>query len=176
MGDGVGVVEPDVEVPASSGYAQGADDDDVVAGEVADAGVQVVLDGGGLVGGDHDGRGGARAGAGSWPDVEEDAAGRVVGLLVGGGSVVAGAQSGVGGGEGVDPSYEAAGGAGGAVGQFDEGPGVEAVVEEAGVIVRTFAGTVEEFLEKSLEKKGDMCFLLLKRGWEWGRPPPGGTR
>lgn len=75
IGDVAGIGQGDVEAASFRGDAQGADDDDVVAGEVTDAGVEVVLDAEGLVIADHDGGGVLGSGAGLGHQVQEDALG-----------------------------------------------------------------------------------------------------
>ena len=75
VGDVAGVGYGDVEAASFLGDAQGADDDDVVAGEVTDAGVEVVLDAAGLVVADHDGGCVPGPGAGLVHQVQEDALG-----------------------------------------------------------------------------------------------------
>ena len=132
VGDVAGVGQGDVEAASFLGDAQGADDDDMVAGEVTDAGVEVVLDAEGLVVADHDGGGVLGSGAGLAHQVQEDALGGGVLDVVGDLAVEARAQALVGGREGVGGPYELVDEAGALAGQLDEGVGVEAAVQGPG--------------------------------------------
>ena len=132
VGDVVGVGQGDVEAASFLGDTQGANDDDMVTGEITDAGVEVVLDAAGLVVADHDGGGVLGSGAGLVHQVQEDALGGSVLGVVGDLAVEACAQALVGGREGVGGSYELVDGAGALAGKRDESVGVEAAVQGPG--------------------------------------------
>lgn len=132
VGDVAGVGYGDVEAVSFLGDAQGADGDDVVAGEVTDAGVEVVLDAERLVVADHDGGGVLGSGAGLGHHVQEDALGGGVFGVVGDLAVETRAQALVSGREGVGEPHELVDEAGALAGQLDEGVRVEAAVQGPG--------------------------------------------
>ena len=132
VGDVAGVGYGDVKAVSFLGDAQGADDDDVVAGEVTDAGVEVVLDAERLVVADHDGGGVLGSGAGLGHHVQEDALGGGVFGVVGDLAVETRAQALVSGREGVGEPHELVDEAGALAGQLDEGVRVEAAVQGPG--------------------------------------------